>query len=113
MLQALSREWFAYDTTAHWLARLEAQDLLCAPVRVLAEALDDEQTAVNGMLLEMDHAALGMIRVVGSPLHLSGAPAELRRPAPRLGADSDEVLAPPGYGPERIAELRDAGVIGG
>jgi formyl-CoA transferase len=113
MLQALFRERFATDTTAHWLARLEEQDLLCAPVRVLEDALADEQTAVNGMLLEMDHAALGMIRVVGSPLHLSETGPRLSRSAPRLGADSAEVLAELGYEAEVVAGLREAGVIGG
>ena len=31
----------------HWLARLEEQDLLCAPVRNLREALVDAQTAAT------------------------------------------------------------------
>ena len=31
--------------------KLEEQDLLCAPVRTLAEALADEQTTINGMIL--------------------------------------------------------------
>jgi formyl-CoA transferase len=113
MLQARFRERFASNTTAHWLARLEAQDLLCAPVRVLTDALEDEQTAVNGMLLEMEHATLGSVRVVGSPLHLSETGAQLRRPAPRLGADSGEVLAELGYGADEVAALRATGVIGG
>ena len=32
-LQALFRERFKTNTTAHWIGRLEEQDLLCAPVR--------------------------------------------------------------------------------
>ena len=48
----LSLELFKGNATAHWLARLEEQDLLCAPVRTLAEALADQQTAINGMVLE-------------------------------------------------------------
>ncbi|MEP3304150.1 MAG: CoA transferase, partial [Roseibium sp.] len=36
-LQDLFRKSFATNTTAHWLARLEEQDLLCAPVRSLGE----------------------------------------------------------------------------
>ncbi len=52
-LHAIFRERFATGiTTAYWLARLEEQDLLCAPVRTLGEALEDEQTAINGMILE-------------------------------------------------------------
>ena len=43
-LHAIFRERSRRNTTAHWLGRLEEQDLLCAPVRTLAEALADEQT---------------------------------------------------------------------
>ncbi|MFN8623810.1 MAG: CaiB/BaiF CoA-transferase family protein [Chloroflexota bacterium] len=113
MLQALFRERFATDTTAHWLAKLEEQDLLCAPVRVLEDALEDEQTAVNQMLLTMDHATLGSVRVVASPLHLSETGPRLSRAAPRLGADSADVLAELGVAADEVAALRAAGVIGG
>ena len=36
---------------AHWLARLEEQDLLCAPVRDMREALVDPADAVNNMMV--------------------------------------------------------------
>src|ERR1700722_7559144 len=49
-LQDLFRARFKTNSTAHWLGKLEAEDLLCAPVLTLAEALVDEQTAVNGMI---------------------------------------------------------------
>ena len=48
----------------------------------------------------MDHATLGSVRVVASPLHLSETGPTLRRAAPRLGADSGEVLAELGYAAE-------------
>ena len=44
------RERFATNTREHWLARLEEQDLLCAPVRDLREALVDPQTLHNDMI---------------------------------------------------------------
>jgi crotonobetainyl-CoA:carnitine CoA-transferase CaiB-like acyl-CoA transferase len=46
-LHAIFRERFASGTTAHWLARLNEQDLLCAPVLTLAEALAHEQRRAN------------------------------------------------------------------
>src|SRR6266581_6846602 len=49
-LQTVFRERYRTNTTAHWLARLEAQDVLCAPVRSLREALADPQTAHNEMV---------------------------------------------------------------
>ena len=90
-LHALFRARFATNTTAHWLARLEAQDLLCAPVRTLGEALADEQTRVNGMILETQNS-LETVRVVGSPVHLSDAPVTIRIPPAELGRHTGEVL---------------------
>jgi formyl-CoA transferase len=91
-LHAIFRAAFKRDTTAHWLARLEAQDLLCAPVRTLAAALADEQTAINGMILE-GPGEVEHMRVMGSPVHLSAAPVTIRRAPPRLGQHTEEVLA--------------------
>ncbi len=81
------------NTTSYWLERLEEQDLLCAPVRTLGEALDDPQTEVNGMLHTINHPILGEIRVVGSPVHLSAAPMTVYRVPPKLGEHTEQVLA--------------------
>ena len=91
-LHAIMAERFATDTTAHWLARLEAQDLLCAPVRTLKAALADEQVAINGMVLEAD-APWDRLKVAGSPVHLADAPVAMRRLPPRRGEHTDEILA--------------------
>jgi crotonobetainyl-CoA:carnitine CoA-transferase CaiB-like acyl-CoA transferase len=91
-LHAIFRERFASYTNAAVLARLEAEDLLCAPVRTLAEALGDKQTAINGMVLEAEGPS-ETIRVVGSPVHLAHAPVGIRIVPPKLGEHTDEVLA--------------------
>lgn len=92
-LQEKFRAAIAENTTEHWLKRLEAQDLLCAPVRSLGEALDDKQTEINDMLLAIDHPVLGEITLVGSPVHLSAAPAAVNRMPPKLGEHTAEILA--------------------
>jgi crotonobetainyl-CoA:carnitine CoA-transferase CaiB-like acyl-CoA transferase len=101
-LQELFRGHFAIKNSAHWLSRLEAVDILCAPVRTLAEALEDEQTIVNRMVIEAGRTENGPVRVVGSPISMSGAPLEVRQPPPRLGEHNDEVLRPLA-GPQRKA----------
>ena len=92
-LQSLFKARFATDTTAHWVAALDGVDILCAPVRALPEALEDPQTAVNGLLMEAGRTEAGPVRVIGSPLTLSAAPVTARRPPPRLGEHSDEIRA--------------------
>ncbi|MYM56372.1 CaiB/BaiF CoA transferase family protein [Thalassovita mangrovi] len=105
-LQDTFRKVIATNTTAHWLERLEAQDLLCAPVRALGEALDDPQTAINQMLLEVDHPFHGTLQLVGSPVHLNRASVTLRHLPPKLGEHTEEVVAEFGLTPggRRAAE---------
>jgi crotonobetainyl-CoA:carnitine CoA-transferase CaiB-like acyl-CoA transferase len=91
-LQQIFRDQIATNSSAYWLERLEAQDLLCAPVRTLGDALDDPQTEINNMLCPIDHPVLGQMTVVGSPVHLSDAPMQVHRLPPRLGEHTDEVL---------------------
>ncbi|MFT4959724.1 MAG: crotonobetainyl-CoA:carnitine CoA-transferase CaiB-like acyl-CoA transferase [Paracoccaceae bacterium] len=91
-LQDLFRETFATNSTEYWLARLEEQDLLCAPVRSLGDALADPQTLINNMLLDMGHPLLGKMTVVGSPVHLSDAPVTIRHNPPRLGEHTDAII---------------------
>jgi len=100
-LHAIFRAAFKSNTTAHWLARLEEQDLLCAPVRTLAEALADEQTAINGMVLEAP-GTVETVRVMGSPVHLSDAAVTIRRAPPQLGQHTEEVLAEYGAVPGAV-----------
>jgi crotonobetainyl-CoA:carnitine CoA-transferase CaiB-like acyl-CoA transferase len=92
-LHAVFRERFASNTTQYWIARLEEQDLLCAPVKTMKAALADEQTRVNGMILEGRGSDGAPLRLVGSPIHMSAADVQTRRPPPRLGEHTDEILA--------------------
>jgi formyl-CoA transferase len=91
-MQDLFRARFKTNTTAYWLGKLEEQDLLCAPVMTLAQALADEQTAVNGMIWETQ-GEVEMVRVVGSPIHLSDAPVGIRIAPAQLGQHTDAVRA--------------------
>lgn len=102
-LHAIFRSRFATNTTAFWLDRLEQQDLLCAPVRTLAEALADEQTSINGMVLEAE-GEVERIRVVGSPIHMEAAPVTIRIPPAKLGQYTEAVLSELGLATARAAE---------
>lgn len=110
-LQRIFRERFATNTTVYWLERLEAQDLLCSPVKSLDEALVDPQTLHNGMIAEVDYEGVGPMRLVGSPVHLSDAPLQVREAPPRLGAHGTTILAELGYDAGKIAQLQENGVV--
>jgi crotonobetainyl-CoA:carnitine CoA-transferase CaiB-like acyl-CoA transferase len=92
-LQGMFRERFRTRPRDHWLARLEAEDLLCAPVRDMREVLVDPQTVHNAMVMEGPAAGGTRYRFIASPITMSAAPVTLHRVPPRLGEHTDEVLA--------------------
>jgi crotonobetainyl-CoA:carnitine CoA-transferase CaiB-like acyl-CoA transferase len=110
-LQAMFRERFASNTTEYWLARLDEQDLLCAPVLTLAEALGHEQTKANGTVVRLEDQGRAM-SLVGTPLTMEKGAFQLRRAPPALGADGEAVLHDAGYSAERIAALKQSGIVG-
>ena len=93
VLHAMFRERFAAGTREHWLARLEEQDLLSAPVRDLREALVDAQTLHNEMILEGRGSDGRALRFIASPIGMSGGTPALRQGPPKLGEHTEEILA--------------------
>ena len=92
-LQQRFGDEFAKRSTAHWIEGLEKSDLLCAPVRNLAEVLEDEQTKVNEMIVEFEHPLNGTMQAVACPIHFSDTDCGLRSPPPRLGEHNEEILS--------------------
>ncbi len=91
-LQALFRARFAQGATKHWVDRLEAVDILCAPVRTLAEALEDPQTIINKMIVELAPTKGGPVKLMGTPIDMSDAGLEVRHAPPKLGEHNAEIL---------------------
>ncbi|KGM31875.1 CaiB/BaiF CoA transferase family protein [Inquilinus limosus] len=108
-LQALFRERFATGTTEHWLARLDEQDLLCAPVLKLSDALAHEQTRANSSVVS--HEPGDPLALIGSPLTMDPSAFRIRHAPPALGADGDAILTEAGFPASRIRALREAGVL--
>jgi crotonobetainyl-CoA:carnitine CoA-transferase CaiB-like acyl-CoA transferase len=102
---------FRERTTAEWLDRLRGR-VPCAPVNTLAQALADEQVRERGMIVEVEHPQLGVLREVASPIRTAGVTGPTA-PAPRLGQHTDEILRELlHYDAARITALRRSGALG-
>lgn len=102
---------FATRDADEWLARLRAADIPCGPINEVDEALADPQIIARGMIVEQIHPAVGPVRSLGNPVHLSDTPVSYRLPPPALGQHTDEVLADLGYSAEAIAALRAQRIV--
>ena len=104
-------EVFRTDTTAHWLERLTAEQVPCAPILECHELLTDAQVAANELIEEVDHPQVGRIRHVRPAARFDRTAARVRGFAPTLGQHTDEVLAEIGLQESELAALRTAGTI--
>lgn len=87
---------------------LTEADVPAGPVNSVSEALAAMEAAHDG---EWTQAADG-IPLAPAPIRVDGQRLPLRAAPPRLGADTDEILAEAGLSPEEIAALRADGAIG-
>jgi crotonobetainyl-CoA:carnitine CoA-transferase CaiB-like acyl-CoA transferase len=102
----------ARETREHWISGLKKAGVPCGSVRDLRELFDDPQMAARQMVASVDHATIGALRVLGTPLKLSATPASVRTPPPTLGQHTQTILMKDlGRTPDEIAALQQAGVI--
>ena len=102
---------FETKTSEDWLGILNGADVPCGPILDRAEVYEEPQIVENQMLVRTEHPAAGRVRMLGIPLELSRNPGAIRRPAPRLGEHTEEVLRELGYSDEEIAAMRADEVI--
>jgi crotonobetainyl-CoA:carnitine CoA-transferase CaiB-like acyl-CoA transferase len=96
----------------YWIEKLTAAGVPCGSVRDLSEVFGDPQLTARDMVVPMQHAMAGDIRVLGSPMKLSDTPAAVRTAPPTLGQHTDTVLEHDlGLEHEAIGHLRTTGVI--
>jgi crotonobetainyl-CoA:carnitine CoA-transferase CaiB-like acyl-CoA transferase len=95
-------------TTAQWLERFGGR-VPAAPVFDVKEALENPFVAERECVVNAEHPRFGKIRGVAAPVRVD-EPLPMRA-APDIGQDTQRLLDELGYDAERIALLREAGVV--
>jgi crotonobetainyl-CoA:carnitine CoA-transferase CaiB-like acyl-CoA transferase len=113
VLDAELDRWTSDKDRFELAARLQTLGLPAAAVQRPSERIDnDPSTEAWGLWPQVDHAAMGEVRVDGLPVHLSETDWVIERAAPLLGADNDYVFGEIlGLTTEEIGQLREDGVI--
>jgi crotonobetainyl-CoA:carnitine CoA-transferase CaiB-like acyl-CoA transferase len=109
-LYAMVAEVMRTRSTAQWLELLERADIPATRLHTLDSLLEDPHLREVGFFPMVDHPSEGRIRTLAIPGTWSESQPSLRRPAPRLGEHSSEVLAEAGYSSSEIERLIALGV---
>lgn len=95
--------------TAEWLAILEAADVPVAAYNGIDDLAQDPHLRDVGFFLPEDHPTEGRLHRTANPNRFGGGERADALPAPRLGAQTREVLREAGYDDAAIAALLEAG----
>ncbi|CAN0430132.1 unnamed protein product [Ectocarpus sp. 12 AP-2014] len=94
-----------------WIEMLGAISVPCGPIQNIAQVFDDPQVRARGMQVELA-SETGVVPGVANPIKYSKTPLEYRKPPPRLGEDTDRVLARLLHmNASDISTLRQKGVV--
>lgn len=84
---------FKQKTMREWEEFFTAKDACVTPVLNFKEAVESEQVQANEMVLPVQDDELGAYQQLGFAMKLSKTPAQLTKRAPRLGEDTEKILA--------------------
>ncbi len=86
-------ERLATRDAVDWVEELVAAEVPAGPIHYPDQALASEQVRARGMIVELEHPLLGLVRSIGNPIHMSATGPSYRRHPPRLGEHNDEIRA--------------------
>jgi len=91
-LVALLQERFDAEAREMWLEKFANAGIPAAPINTAPEALRDAQALARGLIVQIEHPALGEARSIANPVRFSDMPVSYRLPPPMLGEHTDEIL---------------------
>jgi crotonobetainyl-CoA:carnitine CoA-transferase CaiB-like acyl-CoA transferase len=102
---------FANAPAEEWLRRLTAEDIPASAIQTVGEALNDAQALARGLVVEIKHPTLNIVRSIANPVRLSSTPVLYRLPPPLLGEHNDEILQSLDYSSAQIADAASQGAV--
>ena len=101
----------AKRTVSEWVERMIAAGIAAGPIYEFPQVFEDPQVRHMGMIREVEQPGLGSVQMLGFPFAVAGARPAVRRPAPKLGQHTREVLADLGISSSDIGRLTSIGAV--
>ena len=105
ILVPLLQNVFRQNRAEAWLERLAEAGIPAAPINTVSEAVNDAQTRARGLIVQMEHPAIGTAKSIANPMRFSNTPVSYRLPPPLLGEHTGKVLVSLGYTAEEVQSM--------
>jgi crotonobetainyl-CoA:carnitine CoA-transferase CaiB-like acyl-CoA transferase len=107
------RRWAATVPSTEAAKALTEADLVAGPVMTAEQLLDEPHLRARDNVITLTHPDLGDVVMPGVVPRLGTTPGAVSRPAPRLGADTVDILTGiVGLDEGRVQELVESGAVG-
>jgi crotonobetainyl-CoA:carnitine CoA-transferase CaiB-like acyl-CoA transferase len=111
LVDAALGAWFATKTRDEALRLMREAGVTVGPVYDIADVSEDAHVREREIVVDVEDADLGSIPMHNIVPRLSQTPGVWRRPAPRLGEHTDDILTQVGFDRDAIVRLRREGAV--
>jgi len=94
-----------------WVEQLGDAGVPCGVVRDVGQVLESAELDARAMLTSVSHPTVGALRLVASPVKLSGSATRPDLPPPLLGQHTGAILADLGISAEELGDLRRRKIV--
>jgi len=112
-LVPLIAPYLAQQTTAVWVKKFEQAAVPCGPINTIDQVFENPQVVARNLRIDLAHEDGVSIPGVRNPIRFSETPNAYKKPPPKLGDGTDEVLSRRlNLSAQDLAALRSKCVIG-
>jgi len=104
-------QFIASHDCAECLAIFEKAEVTAAPIYDIDQFVADPHVQARQIVVDVPDEEIGSVTVHNVIPRLSASPGVLRRPAPKLGEHTAEILARIGIGADQLSVFRDEGIV--
>ncbi|MDD5190722.1 MAG: CoA transferase [Dehalococcoidales bacterium] len=101
----------AKKTQKEWEVLFRQHNVIYGRVQSPQEVIADSQALANNFFVPLHHPTATNVKVVMTPVKFVENPAEVKKAAPEIGQDTEEILLSVDYSWEDIAGLKEKGII--